>query len=126
MREASFGRRSVSQRAPRRVAAGIGNALPDFEQIARDEAPFLPQQQPLPAPDLSPDEELQAWKAERQRERLSRIPWRQISLMAGLCFGIAGFVLPDSVNDSVQWLLYALMAASFVAGLMRRRRAVAA
>jgi hypothetical protein len=102
--------------------AGVGNGVPDFEQVTREEVHFFPEQQQLSAEDLSPDEELQAWKAERQRERFSRIPWRQISLMAGLCFGIAGFVLPDSVNDSVEWLLYALMAASFVAGLARRRR----
>ena len=63
------------------------------------------------------DAELQAWK----RARTFRIPWRQLSLMASLCFGIASFVLPDAVNENVQWLLYALMAASFVAGIAARR-----
>lgn len=41
--------------------------------------------------------------------------------MATLCFGIASLVLPDSVNDNVQWLLYALMAASLYAGFRNRR-----
>lgn len=51
----------------------------------------------------------------------SNFPWRQLSLMASLCFGIAYFALPDSVNDAVQWLLFALMAVSLYAGFRRRR-----
>jgi hypothetical protein len=42
--------------------------------------------------------------------------------MATLCFGIASFALPDSVNDNVQWLLYALGAASLYAGFRKRQR----
>jgi len=42
--------------------------------------------------------------------------------MASLCFGIASLVLPDWVNDNVQWLLYALMAASLYVGFSKRRR----
>ena len=64
----------------------------------------------------SVDEELEEWKASRKRI----IPWRQLSLMASLCFGIASLVLPDSVNDGVDWLLYGLMAASLYAGISRR------
>jgi hypothetical protein len=41
--------------------------------------------------------------------------------MASSCFGIAYFALPDTVNDAVQWLLFALMAASLYAGFSRRR-----
>ena len=65
------------------------------------------------------DPELEAWMRARQRH----IPWRQLSLMASLCFGIGSLVLPGSVNDAVQWPLYGLAAASFYAGI-RRRRAV--
>lgn len=97
--------------------------MPDFERVVVEEAPFLPQQPQMMALEPSPDEELQAWKAERQRARWSRIPWRQLSLMASLCFGIGAFVLPDSVNDWAQWLLLGLMGASFYAGFARRRRA---
>jgi hypothetical protein len=43
--------------------------------------------------------------------------------MAGLCFGIASFVLPDSVSDDLQWLLYVLAAASLYAGLRKRKNA---
>jgi len=65
-----------------------------------------------------PDEDLQQWKETRE----FKVPWRQLSLMASLCFGIASFALPDSVNDSVQWLLYALMAASLYVGFSKRRQ----
>jgi hypothetical protein len=63
------------------------------------------------------DEELRQWKATRRRPPL---PWRQIYLMAGLCFGIASLVLPDDVNGAVDWLLYGLAAASFYAGWRKR------
>mgnify|MGYP001546702079 FL=1 len=120
VRVESFGRRVATYRPPRRGAAAQDN-VPDFEHVIAAETPFPPQQSQTQEP--SPDEELQAWKAERRRARLSRIPWRQLSLMASLCFGIATFVLPDSMNDTVDWLLYGLMAASFIAGFARRRRA---
>ena len=66
------------------------------------------------------DDELRQWKLARKRN--FEIPWRPLSLMATLCFGIASFVLPDLVNDDVQWLLYALAAASLYAGFRKRRR----
>jgi len=69
---------------------------------------------------LSLEDELREWK--RNRTSGFQIPWRQISLMATLCFGIASFVLPPSTNEAVSWLLYALMAISFVAGVSRRRK----
>lgn len=54
------------------------------------------------------------------RRAVSNFPWRQFSLMAGLCFGIASFVLPVAVNDAVQWPLYILTAISLWAGLHKR------
>jgi hypothetical protein len=66
------------------------------------------------------DDDLQQWKLARKRN--FEIPWRPLSLMATLCFGIASFALPDSVNDNVQWLLYASAAASLYAGFRKRRR----
>ncbi|HEU5019428.1 MAG TPA: hypothetical protein VFT69_15815, partial [Pseudolabrys sp.] len=41
----------------------------------------------------SEDLEFAAWK--KQRARGPRLPWRQLSFMASLCFGVASFVLPD-------------------------------
>jgi hypothetical protein len=71
------------------------------------------------------DEELDAWKAERRRTRgIVIVPWRSVYLMASLCFGIASFVLPDTVNDWVDWLLYGLAAASLVAWFRGRGKSV--
>lgn len=70
------------------------------------------------AEDRSLDNELSEWK--KQRRKNYRLPWRQISLMASACFGIAYFVLPASVNHIVQWLLLALGALSFASGLSSR------
>jgi hypothetical protein len=63
------------------------------------------------------DEELENWK----RAREWHVPWRQISLMASLCFGIASLVLPGAVNAALQWPLYGLAAISFLVGVRRRR-----
>jgi hypothetical protein len=65
----------------------------------------------------TPDTELEDWK----RGRRYRLPWRQISFTASLCFGIAALVLPDSVNGVVDWLLYGMAAASFVNSLRKQR-----
>jgi hypothetical protein len=65
--------------------------------------------------DKDVDTELAEWKA--TRTSTFKLPWRQLSLMASLCFGLASFVLPDTVNDAVNWLLYALMAMSFYVGV---------
>ena len=75
----------------------------------------------------SVDDELREWKRSRKRAfRFTfKLPWRQLSLMASLCFGIASFVLPDAVNGNVQWLLFALMGASFYAGMRKRGKAKA-
>lgn len=66
------------------------------------------------------DTEFAAWK--KQRACSPRLPWRQLSFVASLCFGVASLVLPDKVGDLVNWLLYALTAASFYAGWAARRR----
>jgi len=64
------------------------------------------------------DPELEAWKQARRWQP----PWRQISLVASLCFGIAGLVLPDSISDTVQWGLYGLAGLSLVTGLRKHRQ----
>lgn len=71
---------------------------------------------PDPVPPSDVERELAEWK----RARGVRVPWRQISLIASLSFGIAYFVLPDSVNDAVGWVLLALSVASFVNGVVPR------
>lgn len=70
------------------------------------------------------DPELDAWRQARTSP-WSHLPWRQITLIASLCFGVASLVLPASVNRAVNWILYALMAGGLVAGI-RMRKAEAA
>jgi hypothetical protein len=69
---------------------------------------------------VSVEDELAEWRRTRRR---MPIPWRPLNLMASVCFGLATFVLPASVNDIVQWPLYGLAAVSFYVGITSRRRA---
>lgn len=66
------------------------------------------------------DPELHAWK--RARRSKFQMPWPQLSLMASLCFGIASFVLPDSVNENVDWLLWGLTVMCAVGWFTNRRK----
>jgi hypothetical protein len=50
------------------------------------------------------------------------MPWSSLYLMGSLSFGIASFVLPDSVNDAADWLLYVLCGASLWAWFSARRK----
>ena len=90
--------------------------------------PPLPAKRRAPAPHApaSPDPdggdveaELAAWKQARRRHSF---PWRQVSLVLGLCFAAASLVLPDTVTDAATYVLYALAGISFLSGLARRRK----
>ncbi len=101
----NFGKRGVPTAKPRPASAT---------------APSWPQAAPVPvqaAP--APDIELETWK--RARAKAHRLPWRQISFIASLCFGIASLVLPDDANTNLRIVVFALMGASFLAGLRQRR-----
>jgi hypothetical protein len=116
----TFGHRTgpqpqAPQVKPRPPANLSKNKITDIE-------PATASLNPLPSEGPSIDDELREWK--QARKKTFQIPWRQLSVMAGLCFGIASFVLPDSVSDNLQWLLYALAAASFYAGFRRRKNAL--
>jgi hypothetical protein len=111
----SFGRRADRQPPARQAKNAIAVAA---STAALSSAPAPPSLEMAP-PCL--DEELLAWT--KARKQNFKIPWRQVSLMASLCFGIASFVLPESLDDSIQWLLYALAAVSFCGGFIKRRKA---
>ena len=116
----SFGRRINIQPQPRFATAEV-KAITQGTNAALSEAPL---ERSLPGSakaDFSLlDQDLQDLQPERKRGL--KIPWRQLSVMASLCFGVASLVLPEGVNDDVQWLLYALMIVSLYAGFSRRRR----
>jgi hypothetical protein len=68
------------------------------------------------------DDDLREWKRAR-KPNFRKTLWRPLLLTASLCFGIASLVLPDSVNDAVNWLLYAMTGASLYSWIRSRRRA---
>jgi hypothetical protein len=117
----SFGRRGEPQRPlsppARPIPAAAQCATVDTAE--RSLAQFAPLAQKLKA---SPaDDDFEQWK--RARRKNFPIPWRPLSFMASVFFGVASFVLPDSVTDILQWPLYGLSVASFWIGFYRRRQA---
>ncbi|HEX4104643.1 MAG TPA: hypothetical protein VHX92_00275 [Rhizomicrobium sp.] len=113
----TFGRRATPQLPTPRAVTEAAEA-PSHPAFRHPVAPILSS----PSPDAafgSVDDEIAAWKA--SRGPVIPFPWRQLSLMAGICFGVASFVLPDTVNQAVQWPLYALTAISLYAGLRKRK-----
>jgi hypothetical protein len=122
----SFGRRAAPQSSLRAPAPAPARSAPapqadsifaraNAEANAAARAAMLP---PLPV-DSPVDEELAEWKA--TRKRAFKLPWRSLSLIASLCFGVASFVLPDNVNDAVNWVLYPLAAISFYVGVTGKK-----
>jgi hypothetical protein len=114
----SFGRRTVFQRQPLRATPKLDLPAPEPKLVVADApadpAALLRKEIILPPADGE-------W---RERERpikpKVKIPWRQVALMATLCFGVASLVLPDSISDDLDWLLYGLMAISAYAGFSKR------
>jgi hypothetical protein len=100
-----------------RVAAPAPAAAPTPPEPTDTEEAQSQQEQEVP----SLQEELRAWKQARGSNFV--FPWRQVYLMASLCFGIASFVLPDSVNSNAGWLLWGLAAMSAYVWYSGRRKA---
>jgi len=114
----SFGRRSFPGGQPdarQAVAVAIPKKRPTQPATAVSSAPVTPG--PLPA--VATDEEKHDGDAPGYRG--FAIPWRQVSLMASLCFGAASLVLPDSVSDVLQWVAFGLAAISLYTTFIRRR-----
>jgi hypothetical protein len=114
-----FGRRSSPQpqqplRARRQGDAPADGTRPAFAAAAADQSSLLHGNTTLKYIESQSPEEQAAVQVR------FKMPWRQLALMASLCFGIASFVLPDATNDALQWVLYGLMAMSLFAGLSRR------
>jgi hypothetical protein len=61
------------------------------------------------------------WREHEQPvTRKFKMPWRQVALTASLCFGIGALVLPDTITDDLNWLLYGLMVISGYVGFSNR------
>lgn len=117
----TFGKRSPAIAAPVRREAPVANPVttPEPPPIAEPQASAVAE-----APELSVDEELRRWKEERSQTLFTRLPWKQFSLFASISFGVASFVLPDDVNDAVDYLLWGLSLITFaiwVSGFFNRK-----
>ena len=101
---------------------------PDPERLTTKSLLEVPSNPPAPSVrqliSRQTDDELKNWKQARRQNY--RMPWRQLSFLATLFFGIASLALSDTVNENVQWVLYALMAASLISGFTARRRKLGA
>ena len=121
MTETPFGQR----RDPRDPKGPVTGAIKVARESPRAHAPAYDVAQPKLRAEMpkfsSVDDDLHEWK--RARKPNFHALWRPLLLMATLSFGIASLVLPDSVNDAVDWLLYALTAACFYSWMRSRRRA---
>ena len=109
--QTTFGRRTTARPIGRVTEASASH--PAHGELPVDRSELL---RHIASPPI--DDEFHEWK--KARKRHSGLPWRQLALMASVCFGIASLVLPDSVSDTLDWVLYGLMAASAYAGLSRR------
>ncbi len=112
----TFGRRTTPQPLrvkPRRDAPAL-DVAPVFAGTSAAELARLHKEI------VSPSANNEWREREQPAERKFKVPWRQVALMASLCFGIASFVLPDTINDDLDWLLYGLMAISAYVGLSNR------
>jgi hypothetical protein len=112
-----FGRRSSPQQQPLRGRQSPDPSPPRAKStdpdVSIDRISFPREEDTVPHGNAHRDwEESTKWQI--------KVPWRQVALMASLCFGVAAFVLPDSVNEQLHWILYGLMAMSLYSGLSRR------
>ena len=115
MNQRSFGRRPSPQAQPPRAHTTFRPKTAAFDEVTIERSLPVAASSEIQSPSV--DEELDAWKKSRTG---FTIPWRQLSLMASLSFGVASLVLPAYVNRNVDYLLYALMGMSLYAGISKR------
>lgn len=123
-KQQTFGRRVNSRNETRQLVREPVIAASSPELSPRD---MVPPQISASTPisvstpiGASVEDELREWK--KSRKGNYKFPWRPLSWMASGCFGIASIVLPSSVNNVVEWLLWALTGASFYAGFRMRQQ----
>ena len=115
----TFGRRpQQEQQRPKPALAQVVSASSD--EPASQPVNLLP---PASENAVDVDGELKEWKAARKRYKHSfREPWRTLSIVCTLGFGLSSWLLPDSVADVAQLVTGGLGAASLFAGLRGKVR----
>jgi hypothetical protein len=115
----TFGRRPQrEQQRPEAALAQVGSV--SSVEDATQPLNLLP---PPSEKAVDVDRELGEWKAARKRHKRSfREPWRTLSIVCTLGFGLSSWLLPDSVADVAQLVTGGLGAASLFAGLRGKAR----
>jgi hypothetical protein len=124
----SFGRRTPLQRQQLRAEPKRDAPAPDVKLVFADTPSVAPVFAETSAEELarlhkeiiSPAAHDEWHEREQPAKRKFKVPWRQVVLTASLCFGIGALVLPDTINDDLDWLLYGLMAISGYVGFSNR------
>lgn len=118
-RRAHFGLRASQQPAvPRRTApaAHPAPAVAEAPRTAIPPAEFLM----APPDDDEVARDIAEWKSKRKiRKRSFREPWRTLSIVSGIGFGLSFWLLPDSVANIAQLVTLGLTAAAFFAGFRK-------
>jgi hypothetical protein len=117
-RQKTFGCRPALQ--PQMESRSLPSIEP--ETVTKlDVSPVLPKVFTAP-PELSADvgKDFEEWKVVRKTQRrTSREPWRSVSIVAGIGFGLSSWILPDTVAQVAQAVTTGLAGASFLAGYRR-------
>jgi hypothetical protein len=115
----TFGRRPQrEQQRPEAALAQVGS-VSSVEDATQPPSLLPPPSERV----VDVDRELEEWKAARKRHKRSfREPWRTLSIVCTLGFGLSSWLLPDSVADVAQLVTGGLGAASLFAGLRGKPR----
>jgi hypothetical protein len=124
----SFGRRTSPQRQPLRAEPKRDVPVPGAKPVFAESPSVAPVFADTSAEELarlhkeiiSPSAHDEWREREQPVKRKFKVPWRQVVLTASLCFGIGALVLPETINDNLNWLLYGLMAISGYVGFSKR------
>jgi hypothetical protein len=105
----TFGRKTRLQSPPTTLRAPTPRPAPE---------PSAPIPPPLVEHHDDVDAEVEQWNALRKaRKRSFREPWRTLSIVAAIGFGLSSWLLPDSVANITDLITGGLGVASLVAGL---------
>jgi hypothetical protein len=124
----SFGRRTTLQRQPLRAERESDVPAPHATPAFAETPSVAPVFADTSAKELarlhkeiiSPPAHDERHEREQPVKRGFKVPWRQVVLTASLCFGLGALVLPDTISDDLNWLLYGLMAISGYIGFSNR------
>jgi hypothetical protein len=107
----TFGRKAQPQRPP----AALRAPAPARQAAPEPAAPIPPP--PVIERRDDVDAEIEQWNALRKaRKRSFREPWRTLSIVAAIGFGLSSWLLPDSVSNITDLITGGLGVAALVAG----------